>query len=207
MKKLFTILVVLGCAVLMSTPAMAVCVDDADTFCLDNPNQVGAAAIVVQVDLNGDELTVTIADDAGLSGIKIFQVGIYNVSNGVVFLNGPTGWTVGAASCCDGFDAGGGIGTLSSHTGNPGGDSSSSITFDLSGVPTFGDGGAVFAVHLGGFGEGCSLWLTNNSNFVATDPAAEGCGGTEIPEPGSLALLGTGLFSAVGVIRRKLKKA
>lgn len=204
MKKLFTILLVLGCAALMSTPAMAACVDDADTFCLDTPNKLGGDAIVVQIDLSGTTLTVTIADDAGNSNLKIFDVGMYN-NNGQKFVDGSAaGWDAepGPGECCDGF----GFGEPQSATSfGAGGDTTDTIVFNLSGTPTF-DGDPVFAVHVGGLDNGCSLWLTNG-NFTPTEQTDPGCGSTEVPEPGSLALLGTGLFSAVGVMRRKLKKA
>ncbi len=200
--KFFAVLTVLACSLLVATPAMAVCVDDLDTFCLDNANVSNGAPIVVQIDLVGTQLTVTIAEDAGLSGIKLFTVGMYN-NNGQLFVTGSdVGWVAGA-TCCDG----------AGFPGNPqsdtsfatGGDTSFPIVFNLSGVPTF-DGTPIFAVHIGGFAEGCSLWLTNAtpSSQGLADP---GCSAEEIPEPGSLALLGTGLFGAVGVLRRKLLKA
>ncbi len=202
-SKFLAVLAVLACSLLAATPAMAVCVDDADTFCLDNANVSNGAPIVIQIDLVGTQLTVTIADNAGLSGIKLFTVGMYN-NNGQLFVDGSdVGWDAGA-TCCDG----------SGFPGNPqsdtsfatGGDTTFPIVFNLSGVPTFGTAGPIFAVHIGGFAEGCSLWLTN-ATPTSQDLADPGCSSTEIPEPGSLALLGTGLFSAVGVLRRKLLKA
>lgn len=201
--KFFAVLVLLACSLLVATPARAACVDDADTFCLDTANKLGGDPIVVQIDLSGTTLTVTIADNAGNGSLKLFDVGMYN-NNGQLFVTGSaTGWTAGAAPCCDGFP----FGTPTSNTNfDTGGDTSFPVVFNLSGAPTFGDNGPVFAVHLGGLDNGCSLWLTNG-NFTPTEQTDSGCGSTEVPEPGSLALLGTGLFSAVGVLRRKLLKA
>jgi PEP-CTERM motif len=73
--------------------------------------------------------------------------------------------------------------------------------FDITGNPnTF--------VHLqafqgqGGLAISCDIGVDGNSNPASTEG---GCGGgTEVPEPGSLMLFGTGLLSMAGFLRRKL---
>ncbi|MGH9556123.1 MAG: PEP-CTERM sorting domain-containing protein, partial [Terriglobales bacterium] len=80
------------------------------------------------------------------------------------------------------------------------------LTFTLSGDPTF----TQVVIHLRydtPNSTNCSLFISNIARPGGPSPAnRDECGTTEIPEPGSLALLGTGLFSAVGVLRRKLLK-
>jgi hypothetical protein len=78
----------------------------------------------------------------------------------------------------------------------------------LGGSPTFGSAGAVFVVHVRGIhlnGQDCGSVFLSNALTPSSNPSnPSGCSTTEIPEPGSLALLGTGIFAAVGALRRKL---
>jgi len=58
--------------------------------------------------------------------------------------------------------------------------------------------------HVQGISDSCSGWIGDNGS-AANNPGVpvEGCGGTSVPEPGTLALLGLGLLG-VGLTRRRL---
>ncbi|MGH9509206.1 MAG: PEP-CTERM sorting domain-containing protein, partial [Terriglobales bacterium] len=124
---------------------------------------------------------------------------------GNIFQDGPDGWLADATPNSDGFS-----GTFGSGASDSGG-TDTTVVFTLLGAPVYADGeDPTWIVHIRyDFGDNtnCSAFISNAPTPGGSVPADGSCGGTEIPEPGSLALLGTGLFSAVGVIRRKLKKA
>ncbi len=207
--KLKALMVGLAVAMLASVPAFASCTDSPGNpgeFCLDTPNNsnIGVGDIVVKIELSGTSLHVVVdSNSTSFTNLDIKEVGFNNTSGNLFVDGSPTGWDAGGAACCDGFS----FASWTSNTNEPnGGEKQTDVTFTLSGTPSF-DGDQFFAVHLGydNNGQGCSLWLTNNHDFVPSGESQEGC--TSVPEPGSLALLGTGLFSAIGVLRRKLIKA
>jgi hypothetical protein len=211
MKKLFVVLLVLGCALLMSTPALADACTVADEFCLinSNENQFSPGQITVHIDLTGNTLTVTAHGDAGfvLKGIDSIAVNATNGTGGNLFGAGatlPGTWGADATPNSDGFS-----GTFGSGASDPGG-TDTTVVFTLNGAPVYAAGeDPTWVVHIRyNFGDNtnCSAFISNQATPGGA-PQGDGlCGGTEIPEPGSLALLGTGLFSAVGVLRRKLLK-
>jgi hypothetical protein len=213
MKKILVGLLALGCALLVSTPALADACLAGDEFCLtfSNQNQFNPGDITVHVNISGSTVTVEAhANVAGITNLVFDHIAFNNTSGGQLFTGVPANWVIDANPDSDGFAGGpfpsgascsGNAATCDPNDGGP-------MNFTLSGAPTFGNG-TIFVVHIRYEfnGQGCSAYISNATTpgGVAT-PNGE-CGGTEIPEPGSLALLGTGLFSAVGVLRRKLLKA
>jgi hypothetical protein len=62
----------------------------------------------------------------------------------------------------------------------------------------------------GGIVEGATVQLTVNTGkgfFNGSTNISSGDTNITVPEPGTLGLLGTGLISVAGIVRRKLKKA
>jgi hypothetical protein len=198
-KNLLAVLAMAGFLVAFTTSARADSVGCATT---SNVSGVNAS---VCFSVTGDVITITSLSVDGSSSIKGISSFDWNTAADYV---GPTNsngtWADSGTDSnqVDGFDLNPWLGEADGSAFGPP---------PINGVGTYwtlnGDPGSDFVFHLqytNSNGTGCSAFVSNTSHDnTGLSAPADGCGSTSVPEPGSLALFGTGILGMAGFLRRK----
>ena len=174
------------------------------------------------VALDGAVVRVTVDDTGGATTLG-FQFLSAPIANPVIGID-RIGYNIASNGVGGGFDSPGGGACAGGPVIACGGNIDGFGSFLRDGAESAGTGGVsspivitlaghitsvapnangdYFVVHVR-FGGECSGFIGGPADSRSQDPAG-GCGGTQVPEPGSLALFGSGLIGLAGVLRRRL---
>lgn len=168
---------------------------------------------VTELNTSGDYVNVLIGTNAqgnttltvqwvpgAANSLTAIGIDMFGFNSATSVLTCPTGW-----SCNKGNQNMSGFGSFTQFEKDPGGTGgiSSSIVFVLNGTAAFTSNshGAQFAAHVR-YGSNCSGFVSDGTASSASTSNVDCGNNSQVPEPSTLLLLGSGLFG-LGVLKKR----